>query len=72
MQLAGAAEVSDLADRLSFGVPNELRELKGWLLWKAGPRNPVTGKFDKVPGWSNRFQDKPRLARCAAVPRACH
>jgi len=37
------------ADRLDLGVPNELRELKGWLLWKAGPRDPVTGKFAKIP-----------------------
>jgi len=30
-------------------VPNEIRGLKGWLLWKAGPRDPGTGKFAKVP-----------------------
>jgi len=40
--------VSELADRLALGVPNELRELEGWLLWRRGPARP-DGRFDKVP-----------------------
>ncbi len=47
--MSAGTRVRELADRLDLGVPNELREVPGWLLWKAGPRDPTTGKFDKVP-----------------------
>lgn len=36
------------ADRLYMAVPNELRPLKAWLLWKKGQPTPG-GKFDKIP-----------------------
>ncbi|MGH8544201.1 MAG: hypothetical protein ACREX3_11365, partial [Gammaproteobacteria bacterium] len=41
-------DAAELADRLAVGVPNELRALKGWLLWKRGQAKPG-GEFDKVP-----------------------
>ncbi|MGH8480740.1 MAG: AAA family ATPase, partial [Gammaproteobacteria bacterium] len=41
-----------MADRLDLGVPNDLRGLKGWLLWKKGPASP-SGKFDKIPFYAS-------------------
>ena len=71
-------EASGLAARLAFGVPNELRELKGWLLWKRG-QVKRGGKFDKVPYYAlggKRFgtqggpEDRKRLVSFdEALPR---
>ena len=44
--------VSEPAERLAVAVPNELRPLKGWLLWKRGQAKPG-GKFDKVPYYAS-------------------
>lgn len=45
----GHDSTTQLAERLDLGVPNDLRALRAWLVWRAGPRDPATGKFDKVP-----------------------
>jgi putative DNA primase/helicase len=41
-------EKQALLDRLNFSVPEELRQLKAWLLWEKVQRAGKT-KFDKVP-----------------------
>lgn len=30
-------------------IPSDLKQLKGWLVWKVTEINPTTGKFNKIP-----------------------
>lgn len=39
-------------------IPDDLKRLKGWLVWKVTKIDPITGKFNKIPIYPNSLKNR--------------